>query len=89
MSHHEPFTKEKGTIRTVTEAILNPSDTHGKTPLTSELNEVLRADTWTPEEEKKLVRRLDLYLIPLVMCMFFTLNLDRYLSPLTCLQKRY
>lgn len=43
----------------------------------SELNAVLKADTWSREEEKKLLRRLDFYLIPLVMVMFFTLNLDR------------
>ena len=43
----------------------------------SGLNAVLKATTWTLEEERKLLRRLDFYLIPLVMVMFFTLNLDR------------
>lgn len=35
-------------------------------------------ETWEPEEERQLLRRLDFYIIPLVMIMFFTLNLDRY-----------
>jgi hypothetical protein len=46
--------------------------------LRSEYNAQLKQMTWTPAEEKVLLRRLDFYLIPLVMIMFFTLNLDRY-----------
>lgn len=42
----------------------------------SENDAALEAD-WTPEEERLLIRRLDFYLIPVVMIMFFTLNLDR------------
>ncbi|APA09610.1 hypothetical protein SS1G_06231 [Sclerotinia sclerotiorum 1980 UF-70] len=43
----------------------------------SELNKRLLAIEWHEDEEKKILRRLDFYLIPLVMVMFFTLNLDR------------
>ncbi|KAF7938862.1 uncharacterized protein EAE98_001199 [Botrytis deweyae] len=43
----------------------------------SELNKRLLAVEWHEGEEKQILRRLDFYLIPLVMIMFFTLNLDR------------
>ncbi|KAM0147838.1 hypothetical protein ACHAQE_010120 [Botrytis cinerea] len=43
----------------------------------SELNKRLLAVEWHEDEEKRILRRLDFYLIPLVMIMFFTLNLDR------------
>ncbi|TGO10279.1 hypothetical protein BTUL_0139g00040 [Botrytis tulipae] len=43
----------------------------------SELNRRLLAVEWHEDEEKQILRRLDFYLIPLVMIMFFTLNLDR------------
>lgn len=43
----------------------------------SQFNAALKESDWSPEDEKKLLRRLDFYLIPLVMVMFFTLNLDR------------
>ncbi|KAF7863829.1 hypothetical protein EAF04_006794 [Stromatinia cepivora] len=43
----------------------------------SELNKRLLAIEWHEDEEKQILRRLDFYLIPLVMIMFFTLNLDR------------
>ncbi|TGO37799.1 hypothetical protein BHYA_0089g00400 [Botrytis hyacinthi] len=43
----------------------------------SELNKRLLAVEWHEDEEKHILRRLDFYLIPLVMIMFFTLNLDR------------
>ncbi|KAF7911117.1 uncharacterized protein EAF01_002625 [Botrytis porri] len=43
----------------------------------SELNKRLLAVEWHEDEEKQILRRLDFYLIPLVMIMFFTLNLDR------------
>ena len=46
----------------------------------SELNKRLLEVSWHEDEEKHLVRRLDYYLIPLVMIMFFTLNLDRSVS---------
>ena len=48
-----------------------------KPAVLSEVNAILKTTTWSPEEEKRLLRRLDFYLIPLVMIMFFTLNLDR------------
>jgi hypothetical protein len=44
----------------------------------SELNKRLLEVAWHEDEEKHILRRLDFYLIPLVMVMFFTLNLDRY-----------
>ena len=44
----------------------------------SELNKRLLEVAWHEDEEKYILRRLDFYLIPLVMVMFFTLNLDRY-----------
>jgi hypothetical protein len=44
----------------------------------SELNKRLLEVAWSEDEEKHILRRLDYYLIPLVMIMFFTLNLDRY-----------
>ncbi|PQE08513.1 nicotinamide mononucleotide permease protein [Rutstroemia sp. NJR-2017a BBW] len=43
----------------------------------SELNRQLLEVQWNQDEEKHILRRLDFYLIPLVMVMFFTLNLDR------------
>ncbi|KAF7942176.1 hypothetical protein BELL_0008g00260 [Botrytis elliptica] len=43
----------------------------------SELNKRLLTVEWHEDEEKQILRRLDFYLIPLVMIMFFTLNLDR------------
>ncbi|KAF7902735.1 hypothetical protein EAF00_002638 [Botryotinia globosa] len=43
----------------------------------SELNKRLLAVEWHEDEEKQILRRLDFCLIPLVMIMFFTLNLDR------------
>ncbi|THV50655.1 hypothetical protein BGAL_0141g00040 [Botrytis galanthina] len=43
----------------------------------SELNKRLLAVEWHEDEEKQILKRLDFYLIPLVMIMFFTLNLDR------------
>lgn len=43
----------------------------------SELNKRLLEVVWHEDEEKSILRRLDFYLIPLVMIMFFTLNLDR------------
>jgi hypothetical protein len=43
----------------------------------SELNKRLLEVAWSEDEEKHILRRLDYYLIPLVMVMFFTLNLDR------------
>ncbi|KAA8575041.1 hypothetical protein EYC84_004262 [Monilinia fructicola] len=43
----------------------------------SELNKRLLAVEWNEDEEKHILKRLDFYLIPLVMVMFFTLNLDR------------
>lgn len=46
----------------------------------SELNKRLLAVEWHEDEEKQILRRLDFYLIPLVMIMFFTLNLDRYIQ---------
>lgn len=46
----------------------------------SELNKRLLAVEWHEDEEKRILRRLDFYLIPLVMIMFFTLNLDRYVQ---------
>jgi hypothetical protein len=32
---------------------------------------------WTPEEEKKLVRKIDTLIMPLLMMAFFSLQLDR------------
>lgn len=46
----------------------------------SELNKRLLEVTWHEDEEKNILRRLDFYLIPLVMTMFFTLNLDRFVE---------
>jgi hypothetical protein len=46
----------------------------------SELNRQLLEVQWNQDEEKHILRRLDFYLIPLVMVMFFTLNLDRYVG---------
>ncbi|KAF7960815.1 hypothetical protein EAE96_000488 [Botrytis aclada] len=43
----------------------------------SELNKRLLAVEWHEDEEKQILKRLDFYLIPFVMIMFFTLNLDR------------
>ena len=43
----------------------------------SEFNKRLLEISWHEDEERRLVRRLDFYLIPLAMVMFFTLNLDR------------
>lgn len=52
-------------------------DAPDKTHSTSEVNQRLYQLQWTPEEERHILRRLDFYLIPLTMIMFFTLNLDR------------
>jgi len=43
----------------------------------SQVNKRLLEISWHEDEEKHIVRRLDFYLIPLVIVMFFTLNLDR------------
>lgn len=53
-------------------------DETDKTHSTSEVNRRLFQLQWTAEEERHILRRLDFYLIPLTMIMFFTLNLDRY-----------
>lgn len=57
------------------ESLQEPGDTEKSN---SELNKRLLEISWHEDEEKVLLRRLDFYLIPLVMVMFFTLNLDRY-----------
>jgi hypothetical protein len=33
--------------------------------------------TWTPEEEKKLVRKIDLYLLPCIWFMYLLSYMDR------------
>jgi hypothetical protein len=33
--------------------------------------------TWTPEEEKALVRKIDLYLIPMIWLMYLLSYMDR------------
>lgn len=33
--------------------------------------------TWTPEEEKKLVRKIDLYLLPTIWLMYLLSYMDR------------
>lgn len=33
--------------------------------------------TWTPEEEKKLVRKIDLYLLPTIWIMYLLSYMDR------------
>ena len=35
------------------------------------------AITWTPEEEKKLVRKVDLYLFPMIWLMYLLSYMDR------------
>jgi hypothetical protein len=40
------------------------------------LNEV----TWTEEEEKRLVRKIDFLVLPLLISAFFALQLDRGMS---------
>lgn len=45
--------------------------------------EVSEELTWTPEEEKKLVRKIDLYLLPTIWLMYLLSYMDRtkYVSP--------
>jgi len=40
--------------------------------------------TWTPEEEKKLVRKIDLYLLPTIWLMYLLSYMDRtkYVPPI-------
>ena len=38
--------------------------------------------TWTPEEEKKLVRKIDLFLMPTIWLMYL---LSYMVSPLSCM----
>lgn len=54
----------------------------------SELNKRLLEIQWNQDEEKHILRRLDFYLIPLVMVMFFTLNLDRCVGCLLRMRSR-
>lgn len=39
--------------------------------------EVSEELTWTPEEEKKLVRKIDLYLLPTIWLMYLLSYMDR------------
>lgn len=39
--------------------------------------EVSEQLTWTPEEEKKLVRKIDLYLLPTIWLMYLLSYMDR------------
>ena len=79
MSHDNDIQVHPETQKEVTISINagEGSENDLKHAIASEVNAVLKATTWSPEEEKRLLRRLDFYLIPLVMVMFFTLNLDR------------
>lgn len=45
--------------------------------------EVSEELTWTPEEEKKLVRKIDMYLLPTIWLMYLLSYMDRtkYVSP--------
>ena len=40
-------------------------------------NEVAPEFTWTEEEEKKLVRKIDLYLLPCIWLMYLLSYMDR------------
>lgn len=52
--------------------------------------EVSEELTWTPEEERKLVRKIDLYLLPTIWLMYLLSYMDRtkytlsYVGPLDC-----
>lgn len=39
--------------------------------------EVAEELTWTPEEERKLVRKIDLYLLPTIWLMYLLSYMDR------------
>jgi hypothetical protein len=39
--------------------------------------EVSEELTWTPEEERKLVRKIDLYLLPTIWLMYLLSYMDR------------
>lgn len=39
--------------------------------------EVLEELTWTPEEETRLVRKIDLYLLPTIWLMYLLSYMDR------------
>jgi hypothetical protein len=39
--------------------------------------EITEELTWTPEEEKKLVRKIDLYLLPTIWLMYLLSYMDR------------
>ena len=43
--------------------------------------------TWTEDEERRLVRKLDCLVMPLLIVAFFALQLDRGVCPPTCLQE--
>lgn len=39
--------------------------------------EITEEFTWTPEEEKKLVKKIDLYLLPTIWLMYLLSYMDR------------
>jgi hypothetical protein len=45
--------------------------------------EVSEELTWTPEEERKLVRKIDLYLLPTIWLMYLLSYMDRTKSVFT------
>jgi hypothetical protein len=40
--------------------------------------------TWTPEEEKKLLRKIDLFLMPTIWIMYLLSYMDRTVSVSSC-----
>jgi hypothetical protein len=64
----------------------NSVDLHDKEILSSEIlsTEIEQTShssdtalTWTPEEEKKLVRKIDLFLLPTIWLMYLLSYMDR------------
>lgn len=52
---------------------LKPVDFQGATEHIEETGDV----NWTPEEEKKLVRKIDLFLLPTIWIMYLLSYMDR------------
>jgi hypothetical protein len=52
-------------------------DTSGKEISSNEIEHAVADESWTPEEEKALVRKVDLMLLPVIWVMYLLSYMDR------------
>lgn len=52
-------------------------DTSGKEISSDEIEHAVVDETWSPEEEKALVRKIDLMLLPMIWVMYLLSYMDR------------